>query len=183
MIHFDSGRSLNGTYHFFTFEEDTLLEGKAWESIKFSHIQKAGPNRQCGLCVRLSKNSVSSIWISSCRGFATFFGRTPTTSYEYNPTPFQHSKIRVLPPPVAPHGVSLAQGPARWDVGRPVLLLLVRARGLAQVQVQAPQRREANPRWNELTGPGTAYRHFRHGFSFKKARRLSWKRHAKRGLT
>lgn len=95
MIHFDSGRSLNGTYHFFTFEEDTLLEGKAWESVKFSHIQKAGPNRQCGLCVRvdfdsikvsLSKNSVSSIWISSCRGFAAFFERTPTST---TVTPFQ----------------------------------------------------------------------------------------------
>lgn len=90
MIHFDSGGSLNGTSHSFTFEEDTLLEGKAWESIKFSHISKAGPNRQCTrLCVRvdfdsikvsLSKNSVSSIWISSCRGFATFFGRTPTST-------------------------------------------------------------------------------------------------------
>ena len=124
MIHFDSGGSLNGTYHFLTFEEDTLLEGKTWESIKFSHIQKAGPNQQCTrLCVRvdfdsikvsLSKNSVSSIWISSCRGFAAFFERTPTST---TVTPFQLSKIRVLPPPAAPHGVSLARSVARWDVG------------------------------------------------------------------
>ena len=59
MIHFDSGGSLNGTYHFFTFEEDTLLVGKARESIKFSHIQKASPNRQCTrLCVRVDFDSI-----------------------------------------------------------------------------------------------------------------------------
>ena len=176
MIHFDSGGSLNGTSHSFTFEEDTLLVGKAWESIKFSHISKAGPNRQCTrLCVRvdfdsikvsLSKNSVSSIWISSCRGFAAFFGRTPTTSYEYNP-PLSSNKIRVLPPLAAPHGVSLAQVARELDVGRPVLLVLVRARELAQAQVQAPQRRVSQIKVEWIDGSRTAYRHFRHGFPLK----------------
>lgn len=88
---------------------------------------------------------------------------------EYKATPFQHSKIRVLPPLAAPHGVSLARPVARWDVGRPVLLVLVRARELAQAQVQAPQRR---------VGYGPVI--FVHGFPLKR-RRLSWKKNTQRG--